>query len=389
MPKRISFHEAAGEPYRFFFPQAVLAGLLGVSLWPLYFLHATEFYPGLAHVRIMAHGFFGGFIFGFLGTALPPMLSVKRLRAWETLTLLALHGSMTVAYAAQKLVMGDALFLALLLGFASLVAARWPSRKDTPPPGFLLVGLAFVCAAGGATLGILENYREIPPVWLNLQRLLSGQGFTLLPILGVGPFLLPRFFGMESPHDFPEAATPPAGWWRKAGVALVAGVWVVASFFAEAFGHHRTAHAVRAIVTAGYLLLEFPLHRAPKMKTVFGVALRIAFAIISTGFVTVAVFPQFRVGLMHLTLVGGFALVTFVVATRVVFGHSGQAEKLGLPNRWFLVAEGLMLFAMATRVSGDFWPKIMQSHYIYGAALWAIGVALWAWKVLPKILDTD
>ena len=94
-------------------------------------------------------------------------------------------------------------------------------------------------------------------------------------------------------------------------------------------------------------------------------------------------------GLLHLTLVGGFAVITFVVATRVVFGHSGNIEKLRTGNKWLIISVGLMLFAMATRISGDFWPKIMASHYNYGAILWAIAVAIWAWKVLPKVRQVE
>ena len=92
---------------------------------------------------------------------------------------------------------------------------------------------------------------------------------------------------------------------------------------------------------------------------------------------------------MHLTLVGGFAVITFVVATRVVFGHSGNGALLKGRNRWLLVAVGLMLFGMATRISGDFWPKVLTSHYTYGALLWIAGVLLWAVYVLPKVLVAD
>jgi hypothetical protein len=48
-----------------------------------------------------------------------------------------------------------------------------------------------------------------------------------------------------------------------------------------------------------------------------------------------------------------------------------------------------MLFGMATRISGDFWPKVLASHYTYGAVLWIAGVLLWAIYVLPKVLIAD
>jgi hypothetical protein len=336
----------------------------------------------------MAYGLFGAFIFGFLGTAMPRMLSAKLLHVFQVLPLVAVHAAMVAAFACSKIFIGDALFLALLATLVVLMATRARGRKDTPPPGFVLVGLCFLSVASGSVLAIVQHFREIDVFWITLQRLLSYQGFVLLPILGIGPFILPRLFGLQSQHDFPEMRIPPAAWWRKAALAFGAGALVIASFFLEASGWYRVAHWLRFSTTLGYLLLEMPFHRAPAVNAL-GVSVRIAFAGIVAGFLAVALFPAYRVGLLHLTLVGGFAVITFVVATRVVFGHSGNLALLKGRNRWLLVAVGLMLFGMATRISGDIWPKVLVSHYIYGALLWIAGVLLWAVYVLPKVLIAD
>jgi uncharacterized protein involved in response to NO len=388
--KRITFADIGKEPFRVFFPEGVLAGILGVSLWPFYFLGWTKFYPGEAHARIMAYGLFGGFIFGFLGTAMPRMLSAPALGTRNVLTLLCLHLAMTIAFAAQKIFLGDVLFLFLLLLFLSLMFRRFRHRKDTPPPGFILVGLAFLCALAGAVIALFQPWMEEGVTyWIVLQRRLSYQGFVLLPILGIGPFILPRFFGLPSPHDFPETLKPSATWKRKALLALGSGILIIASFFVEMKGWLRTAHALRFGTTLVYLFVEFPFRLAPKLGSSLGASLRIAFALLVSGFVFIALFPTFRVGLLHLTLVGGFAVITFTVATRVMFGHSGNLEKLKEKNRWLLITISLMLFGMATRISGDFWPKIMASHYIYGALIWIAGVLLWSCYALPKVLQVE
>jgi len=406
-PQKISFRDATREPFRFFFPQAVLAGIIGVSLWPLYFLHSgdvrwlgaalpwaplhnlIDYYPNLAHVRIMAAGFFGGFIFGFLGTALPRMLSAQPFSVAETVVLLLLHAAMTLAYAAGKLLAGDILLVLLLVRLFICIARRLGSRKDTPPPGFVLVGMALLCVLAGAILAIAQNYQDADVTWINLQRLLSSQGFVLLPILGIGPFILPRFFGRQSPHDFPEMLKPSADWKTKALIALGAGAIIVISFFIEAWGWYRTAYAVRFATTLGYLLREFPFRSAPQAGSALGLSLRLALATLVAGFFAVAVWPQYRTGLMHLTLVGGFAIITFIVATRVVLGHSGNMEKLKQRNRWLYWVVGLMFFAMATRISGDFWPKIMFSHYVYGAFVWAAAAIWWSIKILPNVRKSE
>jgi uncharacterized protein involved in response to NO len=386
--RRISITDLAHEPFRLFFPAGTLAGVVGVSLWPLYFAGIANFYPGITHARIMAFGLFGGFIFGFLGTALPRMLAAERLRMIEVGPLLLLYIAMVVSFASARVFLGDILFLALLVTFVACALPRARKRKDLPPPGFILVGLCFVSAAAGAVLAIVQTHREFDPFWLTLQRLLSYQGFVLLPILGVGPFILPRLFGMQSQHDLPEMRIPQAAWLRKAAVAFGVGVIVFGSFFLEASGWLRTAHWLRFGATLGYVLLEMPFHRAPPTN-ILGFCVRVALGGVIAGFLAVALWPGYRVGLLHLTLVGGFAVITFVVATRVVFGHSGNLERLRGPNRWLLISVGLMLLGLATRISGDFWPRVLASHYTYGAVLWIAGVFLWSIYVWPKVFVAE
>jgi len=387
---RITLEVVGREPFRVFFPEGVFAGILGVALWPLYFAGVTSFYPGQGHARIMTYGLFGGFIFGFLCTAMPRMLSAPALWTRNVLVLFCLHVATVLAFAAEKILWGDSLFLVLLCVFATLMLWRARLRKDMPPPGFVLVGLAFLSVFAGTVLAVVEaRSEELDARWVTLQRLLSYQGFVLLPILGIGPFILPRFFGLLSPHDFPEALAPPGAWKKKAALALGAGVLIEVSFLLEARGWFRAGHAIRFVTTLVYLILEFPIQRAPKASNALGVSLRLAFAALVGGFVLIALFPAFRVSLLHLTLIGGFAVITFTVATRVVFGHSGNLEKLKARNWWLLVALGLMLLGMATRISGDFWPKIMASHYIYGAVMWIAGVLLWSSYVLPKVWQVE
>jgi uncharacterized protein involved in response to NO len=388
--KRVQLSDLGKEPFRVFFPEGVLAGVLGVVLWPLYVFKVVSLYPGESHGRIMAYGLFGAFIFGFLGTAMPRLLSAPPLGARNVLPLLTLHLSMLVAYAIQKTFVGDVLFLVILIFFAGLMLMRLRHRQDTPPPGFVLVALAFLCVLAGGVIALFEpSMEDAAAYWVPLQKRLSYQGFVLLPILGIGPFILPRFFGLPNPHDFPETLAPTSTWKKKAAFAAMIGMVIIASFFVESAGRTRLAHSLRFSATLIYLLVEFPFRLAPKMTNALGIALRLAFVMLVSGFILVAIFPAYRVGLLHLTLVGGFAVITFTVATRVLFGHSGNLEKLKLRNRWLLVAVGLMLFGMATRISGDFWPRIMFSHYSYGALAWLVGVGIWAFFALPKVMQVE
>jgi uncharacterized protein involved in response to NO len=357
-------------------------------LWPLHLFGFMPTYPGQIHARIMAHGLFAGFIFGFLGTAMPRMLGAHPLRPIEVFPIAFAYLATIAVYAAGSIRLGSALFVTTLLIFASIMFPRIGKRKNLPPPGFILVAMSLLSGLAGAILSAL-NLAEKFPTAPALEGLLTYQGFVLLPILGIGPFILPRFFGLQSAHDLPESLLPTRAWLRKAALAAIAGAFIIASFFIEARGSIRFAYALRFVVTAAYMFVEMPLKVGPGGTNVFGAAIRISLIGIVSGFLAVALFPAYRVGLLHLTLVGGFAVITFVVATRVLFGHSGHLARLKSRNRWFLLSVALMLFGMATRISGDFWPKIMASHYIYGALLWISGVGLWAFYALSKAFVHD
>jgi uncharacterized protein involved in response to NO len=388
--RQVSLKDLGEEPFRLFFPAAVLAGLVGTAVWPLHFSGMLELYPGQAHARLMVYGLFGGFILGFLGTAMPRMLSAPALGIVKVTVLLGLHLSMVGVLGIGRVGWGDHLFLALLLTFVAVLLWRGRQRQDTPPPGFVLAGLALLCGICGAALAVAQHYNpELPGDWIVLQRLLSYQGFVLLPILGVGPYLLPRFFGLSSLHDFPVMKVPDRRWCRKAALGVVAGGIIIGSFLLEVRGWIRLAHTLRFGATFGYLLVEFPFRLAPKGGGLLGCWLRLAFAVLLVGFLAVAIIPAYRVALLHLTLVGGFAAVAFVVATRVVYGHSGNQNLLQKRNRWLTIAMSLMLLAMATRISGDFWPKIMITHYVYGALAWMTGAVVWAVYVLPKVMQME
>lgn len=385
----ITLADLGHEPYRLLFPAAVLAGILGLLLWPLHFA-GWGGYPMLHHARLMASGFFGGFILGFLGTALPRMLSAPPLGVRNTILLACFHLAMVVAYATGHLALGDSLFAALWILFVGLMAWRFRCRKDTPPPGFVLAGLGLLCAGASALLALWQHQDpELRTSWVFLQRLLGYQGFVLLPILGAGPFLLPRFFGRKSAHDLPEMAIPDRTWWLKATLALVIGLVIIVSFLLEIWVSVQWGYALRFLAVTAYLAVEFPWRMAPGTRPGLGRQLRLAFVALMGGYLILALVPTYRTALLHVVLMGGFAGVTMVAAAWVVYGHSGQIDRLRTRHRWLVATLVLFWAAMLTRISGDFWPAILVSHYIYAALLLLAALLLWAGYVLPKVLRAE
>ncbi|MFA6545786.1 MAG: NnrS family protein [Limisphaerales bacterium] len=385
----LSFADLHREPFRLFFPAATLAGLVGVSLWPLVLLGWMTDYPGVTHARLMVQGFFGGFMFGFLGTSMPRLLEVPTLSVKEAFPLLALFVANVVAHLSGATGVGDALFAVELVLWFALLKNRCHAKRDLPPPTFVLVGLSFACGLAGTALFLAGRRWELTPELELLARLMSYHAFVLLCVLGAGGFLLPRFLGLGVRRKFPTTPAPTPEWRQAARFAGVVGFLMAGSFVLEAFGWSRAAVSLRAALIAGYLWHELPLERLRWTWNGVQWLLVVGLACLPLGVLLSGWLPAWRVSMSHVELLGGFGLITMGVATRVVFGHSGEREQLERFHGPLTVAAGLMLIGLLSRLSGDFLPGSMLSHYLYGALCWAGGLLLWAVRVLPKVLRPD
>lgn len=377
------------EPFRLFFPIAALAGLVGITLWPLMLGGWMEEYPGSRHARLMILGFFGAFIFGFLGTSMPRLLETTPLRLSAVLVQAGLHVVVTGIYTLGSVQLGDGLFTLELGLWMVLLGSKFPARKDLPPPGFVLVPLAFLSAVAGLALDGYGRSHELPPGADVLFRLLTYHNFILLCILGAGSFLLPRFLGLGVRQKFETSRTPPAGWLRAAGTAAAAGVVITATCFLEAWGWPRTGTLLRAGVVGAFLWSTMPLERLRWTWQGVQWLLVVGLACVPIGIVAAGFWPGWRAGLSHIELVGGFALITVGVATRVIFGHSGHRAKLERFHPWLTTAGVLMLLGLLSRLSGEVLPSTMVSHYIYGVVCWGAGLLIWIGCVLAKVLTPD
>lgn len=378
---------AAGEPFRLLFPIGTLLGLIGIGLWPVFVWLGMDAYPGIIHARIMICGFLTAFVIGFLGTALPRLLDVPRFTGHNAVIFAVLVCGSTTAYLFGGVLLGDCLFLLTLLLLAGTLLNRARQRKDIPPPGFTLVAMGMLSAIVGSTLFITLSATtlNLPMELYSFARLLLYQGYLLLPIMGIGAFLLPRFFGLPNRQTFPESLAPPPGWWRRAGFAAACGGVVIASFGFEAYGFLRTGFALRAIAVATYIFREVPIYKAEFGGGPLALSLRVALVALPCGYVTMAILPQWMMTLNHIIFITGFSLITFVVASRVILGHSGQSHRFRAPGKAITTLLVLMILALLTRLSADWLPNVRFTHYGYAAITWMIAVIIWAIAMLPSV----
>ena len=379
-----------GEPYRLLFPLGIVIGILGVAMWPLFYSGWISLpYPVPHHAHLMIQGFFGSFVFGFLGTAMPRMLTAPKLKVGEVCYIIALLCLTAGCHLAGNTRFGDGSFLLLLLSFVFIMRSRFIARQDVPPPGFVLVLLGWLSAVGGTSLLLLSSLSSIDAFWYRLANLLLFQGFLLFPIMGIGAFLFPRFFGMPSLQEFDESRSLPPGWIPSAAWALICGLIVMSGFIVEANGELRMGPLLRLLGAGMYFGKEVPFFRTFRKHGTLGVCLGTALLTLMTGMLCQALFPQYGKSMEHVVLIGGFGLLTMTVATRVILGHSGQSNRFKAKILPLLIMMILVVVALATRVSADVFPDVLVSHQIYAALIWIIGVGIWAFRILPGVLRPD
>jgi uncharacterized protein involved in response to NO len=379
------FELCLAEPFRIFFPLATLLGASGVSLWPLFFLGVHQFYPGPMHARLMIEGFLAGFVIGFLGTSLPRLLSAPPLRRWELRTLIALYLLTAGLHIGEQPRAGDAAFITLMLCFGACMIARVRRRAELPSPGFVLVVFGYLCGVAGPALWLCGVQGWVSGNVALFGAMLLNQAFVLFLLLGVGAFLLPRFLRLRA-----EGRTESSSWRHGAAFSGIIGLILLAGYWLEACNPAAPAAAawLRGLGAIVYLAAMVPFHRQSWPPHTAAIAAQLALLALVAGLVFPLFWPAQRVAGLHVVFLGGFSLITFTVATRVVLGHSGNEALFETRLPALQAAAFLLLIGAVLRAVGDFSPA--RSSLLSAASyLWLLAAGIWGFSILPKVRLPD
>jgi uncharacterized protein involved in response to NO len=376
----------ASEPYRIFFPLALIAGVAGVMMWPLFYWGQLSYYPMFSHARMMIEGFVGGFAIGFLGTALPKMLSAKSLRVWQIAVLLTLYITFCTFHMLGHVRTGDGLFALMMFLNVTWLLQRMVKGGSVPPPGMTLTAMGLFCGIFGAAWSAAFGFSGDLQWTMFAQRLLY-QAFILLPLLGVGSFIFPMILGTPNKNAKLGGPKMSKEWKSKAGEGALLGALLIASYWIEVHGQAQTTSWLRVALCAVWITKESGWLQRKKSKGIMPLSLRAGIVCLLGGMIATGIWDEQKIALEHTLYIGGFGLITMIVATRVIYGHSGQGDKF---QRWIkplVVCTGLILLGMATRVTADFdfLQRFRITHHIYAAGCWVAVSIIWAIAVLPSV----
>jgi hypothetical protein len=278
---------------------------------------------------------------------------------------------------------GDALFALCLVCFLFVIGKRFVQRKDSPPPNFALVGLGLLNGiAGAGLLALFEN--KAYSVQYRIGAALLEQGFVLLLILGVAPFFLARLLNLPR-ADLPESRELSVGWIRQATFAATVGLIVDGTFVVETFDSTAVGSWVRLGAVVVYLITRV-IWRG---RTFLGDSLRVGIVGMVVGIALEAIWPQYKIGALHIIFISGFSFIVLTVAIRVIFGHSGNAHLFQKRLPFFIIVAVLIFFAMLSRYVADLAPKARTVHLVAAAIAWLIAALIWMVRVIPKVAIRD
>lgn len=379
-PKAIAWRR---EPFRLFFPLAVVIGWAGVGHWLLYATGVTATYSGFAHGQVMMQAFMMALAVGFLMTAVPRRTQSAPPSPLEvTIAMVALVAIAVAAFAgrwalAQFVYAG---LFALLLQFAvRRFLGAGAGRR--PPASFVLVPIGVAHGLVGAALIVAATRPGTAPWVITLGRLFVEQGVFLSLAIGLGSLVLPLMAGEAPPADLGSSPREQ----RKLLAYALLGLALAASMVMEALGWMRAAPVLRAaIVTAG-LVLGGGAARLPKKPGLHRRLVWLAVWLMPVGLVGAGLAPDLRVTALHVLFIGGFSLMGFGVATHVSLSHL-DLERLALGRPPAVAALGLlMMFAMLARIGADF-SKGYFDHLGWAAGSWILGAAIWLAFLGPRLL---
>ncbi len=363
------------EPFRLFFPLALLLGVAGVAHWLLFASGLIGRYLAQFHATTQMMSFLLAFAAGFLMTAVPKRTRTRPASVAEIAALLVLIPTTSLASLYNQVIVSDLSYLASLAVLIQFAVRRFfaGTTARRPPASFALLPMGLVAGIAGSVLHVAGQFDGAPASSASLGRALLLEGTFTCFVLGIGAF----FFSLALRGDPPADLTRTRADVQRALGYAVAGAAVIAGLVIQDMGRIREGLAIRGIAA----LAVFVASGAIKLPTRPGINRRLIYLggwAVPVGLLAAAIWPDHRVAVMHIVFVGGFGILATSVATHVTLGH-GDATEAQDGRPWPVFVFGaLFLVAMALRVIAGAATERYVMLLGAASAVWLAAVVVWA-----------
>jgi len=374
------------DPYRVLFPLGIAAALAGLVPWILVAAHLAVAWPGPAHAALMVQGFELAFICGFLLTAMPAFTHGPRCTPLE-LGAVTLWVGAYVVLRALSVPFAAWAYLAALAALGFVLARRLRPGKAAPPEEFLLVGTGLALGLAGAVVQVLVSLGVMPEAAERAGVRCVSLGMLPALVLGLGGLLVPTFARMSDPLTIAGIAKAGERPRRRAFLATVAGLLVLAVNL-EFAGQVAPAAWSRALAALLSTQLAWKLWRLPGRRDRLSWAIWTAGWCLALGFLAAAVWPLHRVEAWHVAFAGGYTLLTLGIGTRVVVSHGGHAMSEENAVLSTLAVAALVAATVVRALAPVLDPARATLHHGIAAALAIVALGGWLLAAWPRLRRT-
>lgn len=363
------------DPYKVLFPIGCFVAVLGVFFWILFQHRLISFFPRQSHANLMFFGFMWSFIAGFLMTAIPKMTRTREASGLE-ITLASFLVFLQLVMNVRNLMnISVSLYAVQILFLIYFVTRRILSHKRIPFEGFLFMPFAFLQALFGVGYLFLADSPRI-----DFFYLLAGEAFVLNLIMGIGTRLIPVL------SRVPNALAPNiAGRGDQKSLFLILAI-ILNLGFALQYWSDLVPFGIglRLAVLVFISFKFFKVFQRGLAASMLALGLKCGVLLIIASYIFALSSPTSVLAGQHILYIGGFVLITFMVATRVMLSHGGQSleyeissKLIGTVGFLFILSAALRLLA-GTQITGT-----MMSLSIYAVLL---GIAIWFYNFLKILL---
>lgn len=299
-------------------------------------------------------------------TALPRMSGTEPAEGYEVYVAVGLIlGSMIAAL--SSFVASSYLFgLMQFIWLSVFMIKRFRRRAQSPPFGFVFVPVGLAWGAFGLAIsGLSTAGSELPHSLVTLGRIALQEAFLLNLIVGLGSRMIP--FLTRARNVDPRSVVTENFW---PAIVILSSLNI--SFFVQVFYSGSLIWLSRAAILSLAAVFLFSILKRPSEKTVLGTSIRLSVLTIIAGYVLLTIYPSQQLALLHVVFIGGYGLLTLMVATRVVLSHGGQP--LDIERKSIPLALVLILIVCAAILRGfSFWTS--------AATLWIAALLIWSFFV--------
>lgn len=376
------------DPFRLYFPFAILTALYASSLWISYVFMQSNSYPGFLHAELFIGGFLYFSIFGFLMTALPRFTQTH----FATPIDIFFSAFLILAILSSSLLKSSTLFwFFIFIGWPFLIsfaAKRFAIRKQNPPFTFLFVGLGLLLGALGSFLILIHHSLQLDTFQILSQgKVLFYDGMVLSLILGIGGRLIPGILGFkEIVSKQREVYEKPIPFLKviPKDILLAAPLFLL-SLILEGYLFFLPGYLLRALIISYIAFKYWNIHKWPTERKWHGI-----FLIVSCWFIVIAswlliVFINHAISIKHLIYIGGYSLITLLVASRVILAHGNSGLELEYKHFPYSFFGSILALAALTRAVAPFIPDSYLNHLGYTGFSFIIGTLIWSVVFLPKL----